>query len=165
MFHGLGAGHPVPKERDRHVTVDMPAMYSPGQRPCGASLTSFHLTTSCILTHSRPSTKHPRGVGHWPVAWYYLLNQWMNPVTPSNDLLQNNLLSPPVRLPQCWLTDTDISTWCSFSRSTCVLSASVARYHDEYKAGGEKPKGMSHRVHLDADSPKAMVSKDCAKPS
>lgn len=89
----------------------------------------------------------------------------MNPVTPSNVLLQNSLLSSPARLPQCCLIDTDISTWCSFSRSTCVLSASVARYHDEYKAGGEKAKGMSHRVHLDADSPKAMVSKDSTKPS
>lgn len=89
----------------------------------------------------------------------------MNPVTPSNVLLQNSLLSSPARLPQCCLIDTDISTWCSFSRSTYVLSASVARYHDEYKAGGEEAKGMSHRVHLDADSPKAMVSKDSTKPS
>lgn len=116
----------------------MIAMYSPGQRPCGTSMTfSFHLAKSCTLTHSRLSTKHLHGVGHWPVAHW--INEWA--------LLRNNLLPPPVRLSQCCLIDTDISTWCSFSRSTCVLSAGMAWYHDDgqqqalnIRQAGRKPK-------------------------
>jgi hypothetical protein len=108
------------------------------------------------------STKHPHGMGHWPCGYYYLPNQLMNPVAPSDALVLKQLLllhlgcGCRLFLPGCsqyGLTDTDFSTPCYFSRSACVLSVGMAHHHPTWgpaphpRRQGRWGEGQGHKSH------------------
>lgn len=127
----------------------MIAMYSPGQRPCGASVTFSSHLAKIVYSHILPFYQASAWCGPLTRCLVLLTESVNDPVTPSNVQLRNNPLSSPARLSQCCLIDTDISTWCSFSRSTCVLSASLAWHHDDnqqqslsIRQAGRKPVWM-----------------------